>query len=109
VMSARLSDIDRNMDTFKGALISTEHLDASTGRDRSLAAARLAKETYGTDVGVAAVLPNPAENARRGTVYLGIVLGNQEFTEHVALPGDRNRLRNYAVISIMNFLRRMLS
>ena len=62
-----------------------------------------------TDVGVAAVLPNPAENARRGTVYLGIVLGNQEFTEHVALPGDRNRLRNYAVISIMNFLRRMLS
>ena len=59
--------------------------------------------------GVAAVLPDPAENARRGTVYLGIVLGNQEFTEHVALPGDRNRLRNYAVISVMNFLRRMLS
>ena len=109
VMSARLSDIDRNMDTFKGALVSTEHLDASIGQDRSLAAARLAKETYGTDVGVAAVLPDPAENARRGTVYLGIVLGNQEFTEHVALPGDRNRLRNYAVISIMNFLRRMLS
>ena len=26
-----------------------------------------------------------------------------------AVPGDRNRLRNYAVISIMNFLRRMLS
>ena len=109
VMSARLSDIDRNMDTFKGALISAEHVDANVGENRGLAAARIAKETYDTDVGVAAVLPDPAENARRGTVYLSIVLGNQEFTEHVALPGDRNRLRNYAVISVMNFLRRMLS
>ncbi|MEC7204694.1 MAG: CinA family protein, partial [Pseudomonadota bacterium] len=109
VMSSRLSDIDRDMKVFKGAVISAGHAEAAVGEDRGLAAARHAKETYGTDVGVAVVLPDPSEGARRGTVYLGIVLGNQEYTEHVALPGDHNRLRNYAVISVMNFLRRLLS
>ena len=104
VMSSRLSDIDRNMEVFKGAVISAGHAEAAVGEDRGLAAARHAKETYGTDVGVAVVLPDPSEGARRGTVYLGIVLGNQEYTEHVALPGDHNRLRNYAVISVMNFV-----
>ena len=109
VMSSRLSDIDRNMEVFKGAVISAGHAEAAVGKDRGLAAARHAKETYSTDVGVTVVLPDPSEGARRGTVYLGIVLGNQEYTEHVALPGDQNRLRNYAVISVMNFLRRLLS
>ena len=109
VMSSRLSEIDRNLNVFKGAIVSAGHVDAVVGEDRAIAAARRAKETYGTDVGVAAVLPDPSEDQRRGTVYLGIILGGVEYSEHVALPGDRNRLRNYAVISVMNFLRRLLS
>lgn len=109
VMSSRLSEIDRKLNVFKGAIVSAGHVEAGVGEDRAIAAARRAKETYGTDVGVAAVLPEPSENQRRGTVYLGIILGGVEYSEHVALPGDRNRLRNYAVISVMNFLRRLLS
>ena len=109
VMSSRLSEIDRNLNVFKGAIVSAGHVDAVVGEDRAIAAARRAKETFGTDVGVAAVLPDPSEDQRRGTVYLGIILGGVEYSEHVALPGDRNRLRNYAVISVMNFLRRLLS
>ena len=61
VMSSRLSDIDRNMEVFKGAVISAGHAEAAVGEDHSLAAARHAKETYGADVGVAVVLPAPSE------------------------------------------------
>jgi len=108
VMSSRLSEIDHNMNIFKGAIISAGDAGAGVREDRAVAAARHAKEVYSTDVGVAAVLPDPSEGRRRGTVYLGIVVGGAEYCEEVALPGDRNRLRNYAVISVMNFLRRLL-
>ena len=109
IMSSRLSDIDRNMNVFKGAIISREPTEVASGNDGAVAAARHAKETYATDVGVAAMLAKPSEGQRRGTVYLGIVVGEAEYLEQVALPGDRNRLRNYAVISVMNYLRRLLS
>ena len=74
VMSSRLSEIDRNLNVFKGAIVSAGHVDAVVGEDRAIAAARRAKETYGTDVSVAAVLPDPSEDQRRGPVYLGIRL-----------------------------------
>ena len=64
-MSSRLSDIDRNMEVFKGAVISAGHAEAAVGEDRGLAAARHAKETYGTDVGVAVVLPAPQKEPAR--------------------------------------------
>ena len=109
VMSSRLSDIDRSMNVFKGGIVSAGQAEAGVGVDRALVSARYAKETFGTDVGIAVALPDPSEGKRRGTVYLAIVLGSAEYSEDVALPGDRNRLRNYAVISVMNFLRRLLS
>ena len=77
--------------------------------DRAIYAARHAHEIYGTDVSVTAVAPDPSESQPRGTVYLGIIIGHKEFSDEVALPGDRNRLRNYAVISLMNFCRKLLS
>ena len=109
IMSSRLSDVDQNMNVFKGAIISVGPTEVASGDYRAVAAARHARETYATDVGVAAVLAKPSEGQRRGTVYLGILVGEAEYSEQVALPGDRNRMRNYAVISVMNFLRRLLS
>jgi nicotinamide-nucleotide amidase len=108
VMASRLSDIDRNLDTFKGSLVEAGH-DQGSGPERAIAAARKAQAAYGTDVGIAAVEAIPSDGQRRGTVYLGIVIGNTEFTELVALPGDRARLRNYAVIGLMNYVRKLLS
>jgi nicotinamide-nucleotide amidase len=108
VMASRLSDIDRNLDTFKGSLVEAGH-DQGSGPERAIAAARKAQAAYGTDVGIAAVEAIPSDGQRRGTVYLGIVVGNTEFTELVALPGDRARLRNYAVIGLMNYVRKLLS
>lgn len=109
VMSSRLSSVDPEMSIFKGAIISDGPPRGRIGMDRAISAARHAHEIYGTDVSVAAVAPDPSESQPRGTVYLGIIIGHKEFSDEVALPGDRNRLRNYAVISLMNFCRKLLS
>lgn len=108
VMASRLSDIDRQLEVFRGATITAGH-DQGTGPERAIAAARKAQVDYSTDVGIAVVEAIASDGQRRGTVYLGIVMGNTEFTELVALPGDRARLRNYAVIGLMNYLRKLLS
>ena len=109
VMSSRLSSMDPEMNIFKGAIISNGSSKEEIGINRAISAARHALETYGTDVSVAAVAPSPSESRPRGTVYLGIIIGNNEFTDEVALPGDRDRLRNYAVISLLNYCRKLLS
>jgi nicotinamide-nucleotide amidase len=108
VMASRLSDIDRQLEVFLGATITAGH-DLGTGPERAIAAARKVKADYSADVGIAVVEAIASDAQRRGTVYLGVVMGNTDFTELVALPGDRARMRNYAVISLMNYLRKLLS
>ena len=107
-MSSRLSSVDPEMNIFKGAVISAPQT-RTTGVRRALKSAGYARDKYGTEVGIAVVVPDPSESRPRGTVYLGIIIGNKEFSDEVALPGDRDRLRNYAVISVMNYCRKLLS
>lgn len=107
-MSSRLSSVDPEMNIFKGAVISAPQT-RTTGVRRALKSAGYAREKYGTEVGIAVVVPDPSESRPRGTVYLGIIIGNKEFSDEVALPGDRDRLRNYAVISVMNYCRKLLT
>ena len=110
VMASRLTNADPGMTTFRGATISEEApIKENTGPERALQAARQVLNTYGSDVGVSVVTPDPSEDKPRGTVYLGVIVGESEFTEEVALPGDRNRLRNFAVISLMNYCRKILT
>ena len=109
VMSSRLTSSDPEMTSFKGAIVFKGIENGVTGTDRALLAAKKAKETYNADVSVAAVEPCTSEGKPRGTVYLGVMIGDTSFVEEVGLPGDRNRLRNYAVISLMNYCRKLLS
>lgn len=109
VMSSRLTSSDPEMTSFKGAIVFTGIENGVTGTDRALLAAKKAKETYNADVSVAAVEPCTSEGKPRGTVYLGVMIKDKRFVEEVGLPGDRNRLRNYAVISLMNYCRKLLS
>jgi len=109
VMASRLSSADPGMKTFKGATISDSPITEATGQKRAIQAAKHVLKVYDTDVGVSAITPEPSENRPRGTVYLGVIIANDEFSEEVALPGDRNRLRNFAVISLMNYCRKLLT
>ena len=60
----------------------------------------------GADVGIAAVGAGAGEAP--GTVHLGLALGERVETREVRLPGDRERVRQYAVISLLDCLRQSL-
>jgi nicotinamide-nucleotide amidase len=109
VMASRLTAIDPKMEVFKEGLVSQSSFQENRGIARAVSAARHALNTTKTDVSVAAALPSSQEKKPRGTVYLCVIIGDTQYTDEVALPGDRNRLRNYAVISLMNFCRKILS
>jgi nicotinamide-nucleotide amidase len=49
--------------------------------------------------------PDEQEGQPVGTVFLGLAQGERTRSTMVRLPGDRNRIRQYAVISLLNFLR----
>ena len=73
------------------------------------AMARGVREAMAADVGLAAVdAPSDAGEKPRGAVFIGLALGEKTETRQVNLPGDRVRIRQYAVISMLDFLRRRL-
>ena len=80
----------------------------SPGADHAAAAAILARSVYNADVGIAAIRANDDENQPRNTVFLCIAIGDDHHLQTIALPGDHYRLRNYAIIGRLNFLRKIL-
>ncbi|MFT6580888.1 MAG: CinA family nicotinamide mononucleotide deamidase-related protein [Alphaproteobacteria bacterium] len=116
VVTARLSEIDAAGGVFKGSMVGGAQSHAgepgATGEERAIATAKKAQKTFGATVGIAVSKPDmaaPPPGAPPGLVYLGVVVGDKAYSQSTALPGDRARFRNYAVISLMNFLRKILS
>jgi nicotinamide-nucleotide amidase len=69
------------------------------------------RRLLGADVGVATTgVAGPTEQDGHppGTVWLGVALGDDVSAVHVRLPGDRDRVRQFSVISLMDLLRRQL-
>jgi nicotinamide-nucleotide amidase len=53
--------------------------------------------------------PDPQEGIRPGTVFLGTCVDGEAGALMVRLPGDRDRLRQFATISVLDLLRRQLA
>lgn len=70
------------------------------------------RDLLGADVGLGVTGvagPDPLEGQPPGTVYLGAVVGDADpVTTRVMLPGDRERVRQFACISLLDMLRRLL-
>ena len=52
--------------------------------------------------------PAEQEGQPAGTVWLGVAVGDQVEARQLRLPGDRDRVRQLSVISLMDLLRRKL-
>jgi nicotinamide-nucleotide amidase len=109
VLSARMSALDPDMTTFLGATIATGGGGEGSPEQRAVAAARSARAKFEAGAGFAVIAPRADEGHPPGTTYSAIALGEGEQTDRVVLPGDRSRWREYAVISLLNFVRRVLS
>jgi nicotinamide-nucleotide amidase len=112
LLCARLSGVDRGMATFRGGQVAP---DAPQGRalpaaERAATAAAQVRTAFGTGVGLAAVADGPiGEKGGTVPVYLAAAVGEARHGDKVVLPSDRHRLRDFAVIGLLDLLRRGLA
>lgn len=121
--AARLVAVPGASDWFRGAVVSyaaeVKHrlLGVPEGPVVTEAAAAAmaagAAAALGADVGLGftgVAGPDPAEGHDPGTVFVGVALpGEPPWARRLRLPGDRERVRQMAVISAMDLLRRSLA
>lgn len=122
LVGARLTSVAGASDVFRGAVVSyaseIKHdlLKVPDGpvvsEDCAKAMAVGVRETLGADIGIATTgVAGPTEQDGQpvGTVFLGVADARGSFARHVLLPGSRNQIREYAVISLLNVLRLALA
>jgi nicotinamide-nucleotide amidase len=106
ILSTRITALDPDMEVFRGAVVSpVGDLD---GEDGAIIAARAARDAIGTDIGIAVIGPNDPEAHPPGTVFAAVALPDGDHAKTVALPGVLSRMRSYAVITLLDFLRKRL-
>ena len=91
LLAARMAAVDPQNARFLGAIVAP----AGPG------VAAAARRHFGADIAIAATHAGD----RAGTVQLAIAGAAGERSASVALPGDLPRLRRYAVIALLDFLR----
>lgn len=123
LVSARLVAVPGASRWFRGALVSYatdvkhELLDVADGpvvsEDAAAAMAAGVCRLLRADVGLAltgVAGPDPADGHQPGTVFVGVCRGGRSpEVRRLALGGDRDRVRQLAVISALDLLRRRLS
>ncbi len=109
VLAARLTEIDHDLTTFRGAALSREaDAGGSSGADSAATAAVRVRQDFNTGVGLAVVTARAVDEQPSGTVFMHLAIGDGQHAQSVSLPGDRARFRNYAVINVLDFLRKTL-
>jgi len=119
--ASRIVTVPGSSEWFKGGVVAYDSqvkfdvLDVPEGPVISEAAvtamATGVRELMGTDIGLATTgVAGPAEQEGLppGTVWLGVALDDDVDAVLLHLPGDRERVRQFTVISLMDRLRRRL-
>ena len=108
ILSTRITALDPQMEIFKGAVVYPYQAGVD-GEDGAITAARHAREKIGADIGIAVIGPNDSEAHPPGTVFAGVALPDGDHAKTVALPGVLSRMRSYAVITLLDLLRKRLN
>jgi len=122
LVASRLVNVPGASEWFRGSVVAYDPrvkfdvLGVPEGPVITGAAARAmaegARRVLGADVGLASTgVAGPAaqEGAEVGTVWFGIAMpGEESEAVEVRLPGDRDRIRQFSSISLLDLLRRRL-
>jgi nicotinamide-nucleotide amidase len=121
LVAARLTAVPGASDWFRGSIVSYasdvkfDLLGVTRGpvvsQSAALEMATGAARVLGADVGLAVTgVAGPTEQDGQpvGTVWMGLALDGQAEATQVRLPGDRDRVRQFATISLLDLLRRRL-
>ena len=119
--ASRVVNVPGSSDWFKGGVVAYDSqvkfdlLDVPEGPVVSEEAAQAmavgVRRVLHADVGISTTgVAGPAEQEGQpaGTVWLGVAVGDEVEARHLRLPGDRDRVRQLSVISLMDLLRRKL-
>ncbi len=111
ILATRMTELDPELEVFRGSLVAAleEAEKAQMGDKRAAAAAQRARAHFGSDIGIATLAPGELEDYPPGTVFLGIAMRGARHSRSVTLPGARSRMRSYAVISLLDYLRKTLA
>ena len=121
LVGARLSEVPMASEVLSGTMVVSSGtlaakwfempLDSITSREAVMAMATGVRQALDTDVGLAltgVTSPSESSDLPVGTVFFGLSIGDRIDAVSAAMPGDRNRIREYSVINLLNFLRREL-
>jgi nicotinamide-nucleotide amidase len=122
MVGSRLTAIPGASDIFRGAVVAYHGevkfklLGVPQGPVVTAEAARAmadgVRRALGADVGLSTTGvagPSEQEGQPVGTVWCGLAIGDKVQAELVRLPGNRERIRQYAVINLLNLLRHRLA
>lgn len=122
LISTRLSAIKNAREVFRGGMVvgdaesQARVLDVpgatAPNPELTVALADAVRRKFGADVGIASTGVDTSmapSDLRPGTVFLSLAIGEDRVSERVRLPGDPERVREFSVISLLNFLRRRLT
>ena len=121
LVGARLAGIPVASEVFAGSVVAYSN-DASSkwfemppgpmvSREAVMVMANGVRQVLNTEVGLAVTgIASPFESSDIpvGTVFFGLAIGDHIDSVSAAMPGDRNRIREYSVINLLNYLRRTL-
>ncbi|HZU79826.1 MAG TPA: nicotinamide-nucleotide amidohydrolase family protein, partial [Acidimicrobiales bacterium] len=121
LVGARLVNVPGASEWFRGAVVAYSSevkfsvLDVPEGpvvcKEAAVAMAQGARNVLGSDIGLAltgVAGPEEQEGQKPGTVFVGLCIGDESEAVELHLPGDRDRVRQYATISALDLLRRRL-
>src|SRR5436305_13475058 len=121
LVGARLTEAEGATDFFRGSVVAYDSevkfdlLGVPEGPVVSEEAARAmaegAAKALGADVGLGVTgVAGPAEQDGQpvGTVFMAVTVDGDTQAVHVRLPGQRDQVRQFACISVLDFLRRRL-
>jgi nicotinamide-nucleotide amidase len=121
LVAARLTGVAGASDVFRGSVVSyasevKHHVLAVpagpvVSPEAAAAMASGARRVLGADVGLALTgVAGPAEQEGQpaGTLHIGLAFGEAVETASLRLPGQREQMRQFSVISSLDLLRRRL-
>ena len=112
ILASRMTAIDTEFATFRGSVVSSDLIPPGSpgvpGEARASGLAAKVAELHQSSVGLAVFAPDGGEGQPPGTVYLGLSIKGTPYGDRVVLPGNRAMMREYAVINLLNFLRKTL-
>ncbi len=113
ILASRMTASDHTMSTFLGSTVLPpdflpEGMSGRAPEEQAIAVAALGRANHGADLGIAAIMPEPDRGLKPGTIVMGIAGAGLDSGKAFIWHPDRERMRTFGVISLLDYFRKTL-